>query len=107
MILDLLSWILIVTGGSLGVIGGIGLLRFPDFLSRLHAVGITDTGCAILVLTGLGLQSGLSLETVKLFLIYVFLFFTSPTSSYSLAYAAWKTGLFTAPDEGEGLVRDD
>ena len=80
-------------GCMLGIIGGIGLIRFPDFYSRLHAAGITDTLCASLILLGLGLQSGLTFESVKLFLIYAFLFFTSPTSSYSLGNGAWQSGV--------------
>ncbi len=88
--IDILSWVLIVTGGALGIIGGIGLLRFPDVYSRLHAVGVTDTGCASLILLGLGLQSGWSFESVKLLFIYAFLFFTSPASSFSLGNGAWQ-----------------
>ena len=93
MILEVISWISISTGCMLGIIGGIGLIRFPDFYSRLHAAGITDTLCATLILLGLGLQSGLSFESLKLFLIYAFLFFTSPTSSYSLGNGAWQSGV--------------
>jgi multicomponent Na+:H+ antiporter subunit G len=93
MIIDILSWISILTGCVLSIIGGVGLLRFPDMYSRLHAVGITDTLCAALILLGLGLQAGLSFESVKLFLIYAFLFFTSPTSSYSLSHSAWRSGI--------------
>jgi len=93
VIVDIISVIFLVSGSVLGVIGGIGLLRFPDFYSRLHAVGITDTLCALLILLGLGLQSGLTFESVKLFLIYAFLFFTSPTSSYSLGNGAWQSGV--------------
>ncbi len=93
MIIDILSWILLVAGGLLGIIGGIGIHRFPDFYSRLHAAGTTDTLCAILILLGLGLQAGFSLEAFKLFLIFVFLFFTSPTASHALASAAMHGGL--------------
>ena len=91
--MDILSWVMISVGCILGIIGGIGLIRFPDFYSRLHAAGITDTLCAALILLGLGLQSGLSFVSVKLFLIYAFLFFTSPTSSYSLGNGAWQSGV--------------
>lgn len=93
MILDILSWICLLAGGALGIIGGIGIHRFPDFYSRLHAVGITDTLCAMLILLGLGLQSGWSIATFKLALIFVFLFFTSPTASHALANAAQHSGL--------------
>ena len=93
MIIDILSWVCIVLGGVLGIIGGVGIIRLPDFYSRLHAVGITDTLCATLILFGLGLQAGWSFVSVKLFLIYAFLFFTSPTASYSLGNGAWQSGI--------------
>ena len=91
--LEILSWICLVLGGLLGIIGGIGVIRFPDFYTRLHAVGTTDTLCAALFLLGLGFQAGLTLASFKLFLIFVFIFFTSPASSHSLANAAMLGGL--------------
>ena len=93
MILDILSWICLLTGGALGIVGGIGIHRFPDFYSRMHAAGITDTLCAMMILLGLGLQAGWSIATFKLALIFVFLFFTSPTASHALTNAALHTGL--------------
>jgi len=93
MIIDILSWMSLTTGGVLGIIGAVGIHRFPDFYTRLHAVGIADTLSAILILLGLGLQAGLSLAAFKLILIFVFLFFTSPTASHALASAALHSGL--------------
>lgn len=93
MIIDLLSWILLLTGGALGIVGGIGIHYFPDFYSRLHAAGITDTLCAMLILSGLGLQAGWSIAAFKLALIFLFLLFTSPTASHALANAALHSGL--------------
>ena len=93
MIIEALSWILLLTGGALGIVGGIGIYRFPDFYCRLHAAGITDTLCAMLILLGLGLQAGWSIAAFKLALIFVFLFFTSPTASHALANAALHSGL--------------
>jgi multicomponent Na+:H+ antiporter subunit G len=87
-VINVLSWILLLTGGAFGVIGGIGLLRFPDFYTRLHAAGVTETLCAILIVLGLMLQSGFSLLTIKLVLILVFLLFTAPTATHALARAA-------------------
>ena len=92
MVLDALSWTLLVTGGLLGIIGGIGIHRFPDFFTRLHAAGTTDTLCAGLILLGLGLQSGFTLATFKLLLVFIFLLFTSPTASHALANAALHGG---------------
>jgi len=93
VIIDIASWVLLLAGGALGIVGGIGIHLFPEFYSRLHAVGITDTLCAMLILLGLGLQAGWSIAAFKLALIFVFLFFTSPTASHALANAALHRGL--------------
>ncbi len=90
---DIASWALLVSGGAFCMIGGLGLLRLPDVYARMHAAGITDTLGAGLVLAGLMVQGGFSLVTVKLFLILVFLLYTSPTSTYALANAAYRRGL--------------
>jgi len=93
MLIDILSWICLMLGSLLGIIGGIGLHRFPDFYTRLHAAGTTDTLCAALFLLGLGLQIGISLASLKLLLIFLFVYLTSPTASHSLANAAMIGGL--------------
>jgi multicomponent Na+:H+ antiporter subunit G len=92
MIIDILSWICLVGGGIAGIIGGIGIHRFPDFYSRQHAAGITDTLCAMLILLGLALQAGLSLATFKLALVFLFLFITSPTATHVTTKAAMHSG---------------
>lgn len=91
--LDIASWICLCAGCLLGIIGGIGIHRFPDFFSRLHAAGITDTLCAGFILFGLGLQAGLTLASFKLVLIFFLLLFTSPTATHSLSNAALHSGL--------------
>ncbi|MCF6355384.1 MAG: monovalent cation/H(+) antiporter subunit G [Candidatus Polarisedimenticolaceae bacterium] len=104
MIIDILSWVCLFAGGLLGIVGGIGIHRFPDFYSRLHAAGITDTLCAMLILFGLGLQAGFTLAAFKLALIFVFLFFTTPTASHALANAALHSGLKPTLDmDGRGV----
>ena len=47
----------------------------------------------MLILLGLGLQAGISLAAFKLALIFMFLFFTSPTASHALVNAAMRSGL--------------
>lgn len=93
MIADALSWMLLVIGGLAGIIGGLGIHRFPDFFTRLHAAGITDTLCAAAILSGLVLQAGFTLVSFKLLLIFAFLMLTSPTASHVLANAAMHGGL--------------
>lgn len=93
LVVDLLSWALILVGGAFGIIGGIGLLRLPDFFSRIHAASVTDSMCAPCIIAGLMLQSGFTLVTVKLGFLIVFLFLTSPTASHALAKAALRGGV--------------
>lgn len=88
LLVDGLSWLLLIAGGMFVLISTIGMLRFPDFFTRLHAASITDTLGSLLVLAGLGLQAGLSLVTVKLLLILFFILFTTPTAAHALAKAA-------------------
>ncbi|MEE9269244.1 MAG: monovalent cation/H(+) antiporter subunit G [Candidatus Krumholzibacteria bacterium] len=90
---DIVSWVLIVLGGTFSIVGALGLIRFPDFYSRLHAGGITDTLGAWLLIAGMMFQAGLSQVTIKLALIVVFLFFTSPTSTHALGRAALHAGI--------------
>ena len=93
MIWDLLSWILLLTGGALVIVGGIGLVRLPDFFSRLHAVSIPDTLGAGLITAGLMVQAGWSLVSLKLLLMLFFLLFTGPTATHALAKAALHANL--------------
>lgn len=86
--IDSLSWALLITGALACVIGGIGILRMPDFYTRTHAASITDTAGMMLMMAGLMLQAGLTLVTAKLALIVLFLLITSPTASHALARAA-------------------
>jgi multicomponent Na+:H+ antiporter subunit G len=91
--IDLLSWALILIGGAFGIIGGIGLLRLPDFFTRIHAGSVTDSMCAPCIIAGLMLQSGFTLVTVKLAFLIVFLLLTTPTATHALAKAALHGGL--------------
>ena len=85
---EVASWVLILVGSFLVFTGGIGILRLPDFFTRLHAAGITDTMGAALILLGLMLQAGFSAVTIKLILVLALLFITGPTATHALAKAA-------------------
>ena len=93
IVADIVSWVLIVGGGAFIVIGAIGMIRMPDFFTRQHAAGITDTAGAGLLVVGLIVQAGFSLVAFKLVLIVLFLFFTGPTATHALAQAALGSGL--------------
>ena len=91
--IDIASWVLLVAGGVFCVVGGIGLLRMPDFYTRVHAASVTDTLGVGFMLLGLMLQAGLTLITVKLVIIGLLIFFTSPAATHALAKAALGRGL--------------
>ncbi len=99
VLLDTLSWILLLAGSALLIIGGIGLIRFPDFYSRVQAAGLTDTLCSICILLGLMLQAGSITLAGKILFALLFLLFTGPTAAHALAKTAhfdrleaWKSG---------------
>ena len=89
MILDVISWVLIVAGSIFVLGGSIGVLRFPDFYTRIHAAGVTDTLGAELILLGMACQSENLTTLVKIFFIALFLLLTSPVATHALAHAAW------------------
>jgi multicomponent Na+:H+ antiporter subunit G len=90
---DLASWMLLVAGGFFCVVGAFGLIRMPDFYTRVHAASVTDTLGAGCILLGLMLQAGLSLVSAKLAIIGLLIFFTSPAASHALVRAALGRGL--------------
>ncbi|TWU23319.1 Na(+)/H(+) antiporter subunit G [Novipirellula galeiformis] len=92
-LIDALSWILLLSGSVFSIIGGIGIVRLPEFFSRMHGAGITDTMGAGLIVAGLLLQAGLSLTALKLVAILFFLTVTSPSSCHALARSALSHGL--------------
>lgn len=73
--------------------GALGVLRLPDFFSRIHAAGMTDTLGVELILFGLIIQAGFSLLSLKFLLVGFFLLLTSPTATHAMANAAYHSGL--------------
>ena len=83
-------------------IGSLGLLRLPDVYCRIHAVGMIDTAGASFIILGMIIHEGFTLVTVKLVLIGVFLFFTSPIATHAVAQVAYKSGVVPV---GRNLAR--
>lgn len=100
-ILDIISSFLLIAGVFFGISGAIGLFKFPDFFTRVHAASVTDSIAAILIIGGLLLQTSFDLNTAKLFFILVFLMITSPTASHALAKSARHGGLLTLAETRE------
>lgn len=84
----------LMTVGALFVLsGGVGLLRFPDFYTRIHAVSVTDSAGAGLILVGLLLQPSGWPTVVRLLIILLFMTLTSSTATHVLAHAARRDGV--------------
>ena len=82
------SWFCLIVGCIFSLIGAIGIIRLPDVYTRMHGGGIIDTLGIGLIFLGLVLQAPDWNTGVKLGLILIFIFFTSPTTTYALARAA-------------------
>jgi len=96
-----LSWALLAGGGFFCIVGALGMLRMPDFYTRMHAASLIDTLGAGLMLAGLVLQAGLTLVAAKLAMVGLLILFASPTATHALARAAMSRGLepLLAPPE--------
>jgi multicomponent Na+:H+ antiporter subunit G len=94
------AWLMhgvVVTLAALGAMfflaGTLGLLRLPDFYSRVHAVTKCDTVGAGAILVALALHVAPHPEALKILLLLVLVLLSSPTSGHALARAAHATGL--------------
>lgn len=84
---------LLLAGAFFALTGAVGIIRMPDFFSRLHPAAVTDSLAILCILAGLMLHTGLTLFTGKLFLLMLFLLLTSPSACYALAKAAFLSGM--------------
>ena len=92
-LVEILSWIMFIGGSIFILIGAIGMLRLPDMFTRMHGAGMIDTLGAVMLFVGMMLQAGLTFVSIKIFLIILFLMFTSPTTTHALARTARAAGL--------------
>lgn len=91
--IDICSALSLLAGAFFCLVGAIGLLRMPDFYTRMHAASVLETLGAGLILLGLLLQAGWTLVAAKLAMMGLLIFFASPTASHALARAAMLRGL--------------
>lgn len=88
VIVDIASWALILAGSFFIIVGAVGLLRFPDVFTRMHAASLIDTMGAGFLFAGLMLQAGFNQVSLKLLFILLLFFFTGPVVTHALAQAA-------------------
>ncbi len=91
--MTVLAAVLVASGVLFLLTGALGLVRFPDFYSRMHAAGKCDTLGQLLLMTGLAIHQGFELTSVKLMVVAVFISITSPTATHAIARAAYRNGM--------------
>ena len=90
---DAIVSILIVLGGGFAAVAGLGLLRLPDVLIRMHASTKAGTLGVGLIVLGVSVNFASSLVLAKAVLIIAFLFLTAPVGAHLIARAAYRRGI--------------
>lgn len=88
-----LGCIFMVLGAFFFLAGTVGFYRLPDFFTRMHAIGKSDTLGAFLSLVGVALCAGWSLVSVKLLLVALFILIANPAATHAIARAALAAGV--------------
>jgi multicomponent Na+:H+ antiporter subunit G len=83
--IDIISTMFLAAGAFFMITGTAGLLKFPDFYTRLHATGKCDTLGQILII--------IDFITIKLLLVSAFYLFAGPASTHALMKAGYVTGV--------------
>lgn len=97
--MTILAYALLILGFFFIFTGALGILRFPDFYTRLHAMGKSDTLGVSLMVLGLAVLEGPTLNGVKIALIIVFVGLANPTATHALGRAAHRSGLVPWPQD--------
>ncbi|MEW6032610.1 MAG: monovalent cation/H(+) antiporter subunit G [Bacillota bacterium] len=83
----------LIVGVAFLFIGAVGLVRLPDFYSRLHATGKCDTFGMTLCLIGLALYGGFTVTSLKILIVGAFILVGNPTATHAISRAAYRSGL--------------
>lgn len=100
-ITEILAALFLVSGFFFVSVGAIGVLRMPDFYTRLHASSKCETLGIALSLIGLAIYEGFTFTSLKLLLIVFFVFIANPIGTHILTRAAyrWKVKPWTRGEE--------
>lgn len=101
-LVDWLGDALVVAGLFFVLAGVVGVLRLPDFYTRLHATGKCDTLGVGLMLAGLALQQQELQHALKMLLILLFVAIANPAATHALGRAALRSGLEPWTRRGDG-----
>ncbi len=91
--MEILSILFMVTGLFFLIVAAVGVVRLPDVFSRAHAVSLTDSLGAFLMLVGIALHEGLSRNLLKIIAVLALLYIQNPVITHATVRAALRTGL--------------
>ena len=106
--MDIIVMVLLSIGFFFFITTTIGIIRFPDFYSRMHAAGKGDISSSLFMVFGLALYNlhHLSpdsiLTSLKIILIAVFIFLASPTATHAILAAGFESGVKPWTHGGNG-----
>jgi multicomponent Na+:H+ antiporter subunit G len=89
----MIEYVLFAIGSVIMILGAVGVIRFPDVYTRLHASTKCDTGGAISILLGVALSVGLNMTSLKILSVLFLIFLLNPVASHALARASHKYGI--------------
>lgn len=100
---EIISALFMIAGAVFFLASAIGMLRLPDFYSRIHASGNSETLGCMLSFIGLIIYEGLTLTSLKMAMIFIIVFLANPIGSHILSKAAYKSGhkVWTLKDMGK------
>lgn len=90
---DYVGEALILVGAFFVFTGALGIIRMPDFYTRLHAAGVTDSMGVPLILLGIIIKSGFTLFSGKIIFLILFMMITGPAACHAVAKSAMVSGL--------------
>ncbi|MFW6266315.1 MAG: monovalent cation/H(+) antiporter subunit G [Halanaerobiales bacterium] len=88
---ELIISFLLLGGMFFFFVATVGLMRLPDVFSRMHATTKCDTLGVSMILLGVAIKEGISPVSLKLFLVIIFLWITTPTAAHTIARASYDT----------------
>ena len=91
--MDIISIIFMSAGLFFLIVAAIGIVRLPDVFSRSHAVSLTDSLGAFLMLVGIALHEGLSTNTLKILVVLALLYILNPVIAHATIRAALRSGV--------------
>lgn len=100
---EVVTAVLLLGGAGFAVLGCLGLLRFPDMLTRLHAATKPQVLGLLLILAGVGVQLGAATAATQIVLVAIFHLVTVPVTAQTIGRLARELGEVRS----DLLVRDD